>query len=213
MTPSHHPDADELIAYAAGTSPEWTSLVVACHLTYCPECRESVELLDGLGGVLLDQLDAPDAPTVPTELGSKVDATRKKSAPTLGLEPDLPRPLHDFFEEALPHFRFLAPGVQHIPLSLSVGGVRARVVKFKPGFTIPEHSHTGLEMVLVLDGELADTATREIFRTGDSSRREEGNTHSQHVTSRDPCVCLVVSTAPIVPTSMWGKVLKMLTGV
>jgi putative transcriptional regulator len=218
MTPSHHPDADELCAYASGATPDWISLVVACHLTYCEECRTELELWDDLGGVLLDSLDPGSETTPPPRPSDAVIAPRHPSAEKKSFEQasestkGIPRPLHDYFADE-PRFRFLAPGIQHIPLSFSVGGVPARIVRFKPGFTIPEHAHRGLEMVLVLDGEIADGVTKEVFRTGDLSRREAGTTHSQHVTSHDSCVCLVVSAAPIVPSTVWGRVLKALTGV
>ena len=219
MTPSHHPDADELVAYASGAAPDWISLVVACHLTYCAECRAEVELLDDLGGVLLDGIEAdPDGerPVPPDTSASSRDPAADEGARTAARAAasmaGLPAPLQDYFADE-PRWRFLAPGIQHIPLSFSVGGVPARVVRFKPGFTIPDHAHTGVEMVLVLDGELTDGVTKELFRTGDLSRRDEGTAHSQHITSADPCVALVVSAAPIVPSTTWGKILKALTGV
>jgi putative transcriptional regulator len=217
MTVLHHPEAEELVAYASGAAPEWLSLVIACHLTYCAECRAEVELLDDLGGVLLDRLEAdPEAKPLP------VPNAAAKAQPPASLSPPpdaarasmagLPRPLNDYFVDE-PRWRFLAPGIQHIPLSFSVGGVPARVVRFKPGFTIPDHAHTDLEMVLVLDGELTDGVTKERFRTGDLSRREAGTAHSQHITGTDPCTCLVVTAGPIVPSTTWGKILKALTGV
>ena len=216
MTPSHHPDADELVAYASGAAPDWISLVVACHLTYCEQCRSEVELLDDLGGVLLTGLPTEAEAEAPRPPSVAARASRPPESRSLQRHAEstkmIPRPLHDYFADE-PRWRFLAPGVQHIPLSFSVGGVPARVVRFKPGFTIPEHAHQGLEMVLVLGGEIADGTTKEVFKTGDLSRREEGTAHSQHVTSHDACVCLVVSAAPIVPSSMWGKVLKALAGV
>jgi len=116
--------------------------------------------------------------------------------------------------EGRARFRFLAPGVEHIPLSFSVGGIAARVIRFKPGFTIPEHRHDGLELVTVLDGVLEDTATLDVFRTGDLSRREVGTVHAQHVPRpAGPCTCLVVSEGPVVPSTLWGKLLKAVTGV
>jgi putative transcriptional regulator len=215
MTPSHHPEPDELLAYASGTCEEWEALVVACHLTYCEECRTESALLDEVGGVLLGELEGgggatrPDA--APREAPSAQPAAPSRSAFHVAI--GLPRPLHAYFRDAAPKWRFLAPGVQHIPLSFSVGGVPARVVRFKPGFVVPEHSHQGLEMVLVLSGELRDSATAETFRAGDLSRREAGTGHAQEIIGPDPCVALVVSTRTIRPATLWGRILQSLTGV
>jgi putative transcriptional regulator len=219
MTPTHHPDPDDLLAYASGTSPEWLALVVACHLTFCPECRAEVALLDDVGGMLLQDLvqdlvltgggekpsPAFDAPALPTVSGRQ----SKRLAPDVAA---LPRPLHDYFADEAPRFRFLAPGVKHIPLTFAVGGIPGRVVRFAPGFTVPDHAHMGTERVLVLDGELEDSVTGECFVNGDLSQREGGTRHAQRILA-DGCVALVVTDGPIVPSSWWGKVLKALTGV
>ncbi len=213
MTPAHHPEGDDLVAYASGASSEWVSLVVACHLTYCAECRSEVALLDQLGGALLDGINPEEGSGPPRETapaGREPARPRRSSSP---IAARLPRPLHDYFRDPSPRWRFLAPGLQHVPLTLTVGSVPARLLQFKPAFVVPEHAHTGLEMLLVLDGELQDSVTREVFRTGDLSRREEGTTHSQRISSNEPCICLVVNETPVDPTSMWGKVLKALTGL
>jgi putative transcriptional regulator len=221
MTPTHHPELDDLIAYASGTSPEWLALVVACHLTFCPECRAEVALLDDVGGALLGDLvrtpnhDAAEGSGAPIPvLGPPTPAaeevrTARHLSPEVGA---LPRPLHDYFADDPPRFRFLAPGVKHIPLTFSVGGIPGRVVRFAPGFIVPHHAHTGTERVLVLDGELEDAVTGERFVNGDLSQRAEGTHHAQRILD-DGCVALVVTDGPIVPSSWWGKVLKALTGV
>ncbi len=212
--PTHHPEPDELIAYAAGTSPEWVSLVVACHLTYCAECRDNVSLFEDLGGALLDSIDdATGAPPRPN-----LDVARVPPASVSAAEPraqvaGIPSPLSDYFQDSPPRWRFLIPGLRHLPLNFSVGGIPARVIRFKPGFTIPEHRHEALEMLLVLDGELEDGVTHELFRTGDLSRREPGTTHSQHILGTEPCTCLVVSAGPVTPSSWLGRILKAVTGV
>lgn len=218
MNPEHHPELDELLLYASGGATEWISLVVATHLTYCAECRREVSLLEDLGGALLDAAP-PDTDetagtrTAPEPTAAQPSLRTDKSSSRTDAPSHIPRTLYPYFADE-PRFRFLVPGVQHIPLSFSVNGIPARIVKFKAGFTIPEHRHTGLEMVLVLDGVIEDTATREVFRTGDLSRREDGSIHGQHVPQPSgPCICLVVSEAPIVPSTVWGRFLKAVSGV
>lgn len=216
MTPSHHPDPDDLASYASGVAPEWMAVVVACHLTYCQECRDEVALLDDLGGALLDTLaDTEGAPpALPGALPRRAAEPQREKYVDTPLGRTLPRPLHRYFKEADPTWRFLAPGVRHVPVSLTVGELPVRLIQFKSGLTIPAHRHTGTEMVLVLDGILEDTATKDVFRTGDLSRRDEGTgEHGNVVTSTDPCVALVVTDGPIDPTTMWGRILKALTGL
>jgi putative transcriptional regulator len=50
MTPNHHPGEATLLAYAAGGLGEGLSLVVASHLSFCPECRANVAAGEAVGG-------------------------------------------------------------------------------------------------------------------------------------------------------------------
>ncbi|HVW30425.1 MAG TPA: ChrR family anti-sigma-E factor [Polyangiaceae bacterium] len=216
MTPTHHPDPDDLASYASGVAPEWMSVVVACHLTYCAECRDEVALLDDLGGALLDTLADPGGAALEAPRAGARTAEPPKPAKYVDspVARGIPRPLHRYFKDPVPTWRFLAPGVKHVPVSLTVGDLPVRLLQFKPGLSIPEHRHTGTEMVLVLDGVLEDTATRDVFRTGDLSRRDQDTgCHGNVVTSKDPCVCLVVTDGPVDPATMWGRILKALTGL
>lgn len=218
--PIHHPEPEELLAYASGSCPEGVSLVVACHLTYCPACRSELELMEELGGTLLET--APSSalhPALFETLESAARAAPPAAAPVVVARPAaadvpaLPRPLQPYFQDDTLRWRFLVPGVRHIPLALSVGGIPARIVKFKPGYLVPDHTHEGLEMVLVFSGALSDSKTGDVFRAGDLSRREEGTEHAQQITHDEPCVCLVVSSGPIRPQSFMGRVLKKMAGV
>ncbi|HMJ16217.1 MAG TPA: ChrR family anti-sigma-E factor [Polyangiaceae bacterium] len=217
--PVHHPESEELLAYASGSSPEWVSLVVACHLTYCPTCRDELELLEELGGTLLEMAPSSALNSAAFDAVELAARTALPSVPPVAARPKaadvpaLPRPLQPYFKDETLRWRFLVPGVKQIPLTLSVGGIPARVVQFKPGFVVPDHTHQGLEMVLVLSGALSDSKTGDIFHAGDLSRREEGSEHAQHITKDEPCVCLVVSSGPVRPQSFMGRVLKKMAGV
>src|SRR5262249_31783798 len=115
----------------------------------------------------------------------------------------VPHPLHPYFQNSLPEFRFLAPSLKHVPLTLIVKDIPAQLVQFQPNFVVPQHRHTGLELMLVLDGVLEDTKTHKVFRTGDLSRRDSSNDSHGNVTSSiDPCICLILTDGPVDPTTM-----------
>jgi len=215
MTPQHHPEPDELIAYASGTSAEWVSLVVACHLTYCAECRKDVALLDDLGGALLDEAPREGAPE-PLDLDAPPRFAARAPLPAPLPEADalgIPRCVQPYLKDGA-RFRYLAPGLEQIPLDLDIGEFPSRIIRFAGGFTVPKHAHEGLEFLVVLDGVLEDSTTGEVFRTGDVSRRESGTAHRQHIPWRaGPCTCLVISEKPVVASTLWGKLLKRVTGV
>ena len=120
MIPTHHPDPDDLASYASGVAPEWMSVVVACHLTYCAECRDEVALLDDLGGALLDTLADPAGAALMAAPPLRAEAPKKAEYLDSPVARTIPRPLHRYFKEPVPTWRFLAPGVKHVPVSLDL---------------------------------------------------------------------------------------------
>lgn len=75
----HHIDDADLLAYASGSTSELLSLLIATHLTLCKQCRETVSLLEAVGGRIFD--DAVDA-----DIASPDDATSVVAAMVQSLE-------------------------------------------------------------------------------------------------------------------------------
>jgi putative transcriptional regulator len=67
---AHHPEDDLLLAYASGASDEATALVIATHLAFCAQCRGQVDLMETIGGGLLESL--PPAPLAETAFAATV---------------------------------------------------------------------------------------------------------------------------------------------
>lgn len=59
----HHIDDADLMAYASGNSPELLSLLIATHLTLCGRCRDTIDLLEAVGGHLFDEIVGADVAT------------------------------------------------------------------------------------------------------------------------------------------------------
>lgn len=218
MMPNHHPTSDELLAYVVGDSELWLSVLIATHLTLCPQCREQVDELEAIGALLLERMPhdglAVDEPM--RSPGSGPGPARPpaivRSVPA-EIAGQVPRPLHPFLLDKTPRFRFLAPGLQHIPLGLSSGERPLRLVRFKPGFVVPEHAHGGLEWLLILRGELTDGRTGERYGRGDVSRRDAGDVHTQRIGEAEPCVAVFAHEGPPIPTTLMGKVLSRIVGL
>ena len=54
MKTKHHIPSQVLSAYSTGSLPEAFSIIVACHISLCDQCRAEVEAFDTIGGVLID---------------------------------------------------------------------------------------------------------------------------------------------------------------
>lgn len=209
MSPVYHPQPDELVSYAAGTSPEWLSLLIACHATLCPECRDAIALCNAVGGELLDGI-CRETSRPETLVAPEPPQAEPPVSPVSVVMPDpcLPLPLARYFTDTKPRWRFLAPGVQHIPLSLQVNGNKVRVVRFKPGYVIPEHRHAGDEALLIFHGSIGDSLSGRRFGVGDVCWSNEGTIHLQDVGPEEPCISLTVNVGPPVPMTWTGRVLK-----
>lgn len=200
MIPNHHPASETLISYAAGTLPNSISCVVACHLSLCPDCADHARRLDIVGGLLLKTLetassDAGFAEREPSPWSAGAPAapeSRPEPAPLAGA-PWLPRPLA----------RYLSMTVGEIPWKPVVKGVRQywvklpqdsgqmRLLRLAPGKLLLEHTHTGMELTLVLQGVYGDH-TGDYLR-GDVIEWTEGTLHQPRAGGTEECICLIAS--------------------
>lgn len=219
MTPKHHIPDELLAAYAAGTCAEPESLFIVSHLSLCAACREALEVFEALGGETLDDV-------APADVGAKADAaiaSARKSAGAETVETDvhapstspsalaeldragLPRVLAPYLREGL-RWRFLAPGVKQVELSLKFEGNPVRLVRFPAGYRVPMHTHEGSEYTMVMTGAFEDEDGR--YERGDVEVRDDTHKHELRITKDGPCICLFVSDAPPVPLTLLGRILR-----
>lgn len=208
MSAAYHPDAALLLAYAAGSLDEATSLVIATHATFCPDCRAQIAAAESLGGAVLDDLppenlahgaldallrrisDEPPAPVVPP------------SGANLGL----PAPLLPYVKtrsQAI-HWHWLAPGVKQT-LLFERPDVRVRMLQIAAGKPMPRHRHGAVEYTLVLKGAYHDETGH--FCVGDFIAADVDVSH-QPVAAEQGCTCLILSGAPMQLTSRLGRLIN-----
>lgn len=212
--PRHHLPQELLLEYAAGSALPTTSLLVACHLTLCPRCRNKVSQLEEVGAKLLEQ--QPDANIADGALARALAALDTNIAtPATSIElassSVMPLPLLDALAESNGKLRRVLPGVRSASLPLAEDLPPARLVLFQPGIRIPSHGHQSPEFVLVLDGLLEEGDQQ--FRRGDVAFSDSGKIHTQVIGAQGPCLALIVNEGPISPQTLWGKVLKRLVGL
>ncbi|MGB0697651.1 MAG: ChrR family anti-sigma-E factor [Rhodospirillaceae bacterium] len=237
MSISHHPSAGMLTAYAAGTLGEGPSLLIAAHLTLCPECRAAVQEAERVGGGLLDSLPTEQTPiTVPDSLLASLDslpldgpetdrADRSVIAEDLSALPPVarrfPKPLRDrmSYGAELP-WRMLGPGVRQIDLGSTMPHNRVghrsengavRLFHLQPGTPMPQHDHGGSELTLVLEGGFSDQAGH--YVRGDVAEAEPGIVHAPVVDTDGPCICLIATEGRLRYTGLVGRVMQRFTGI
>lgn len=198
--PRHHIPGELLLDYAVGRMAEPWSLVVACHLALCPDCREEMRRLEALGGDILAHTEAsPLRRPLPADLPAR-DMARKPGGATPALparDARLPAPLLSYLPGGLDaaRWRWVGSGVRSFPLPLRSRQGMVSLLRIEPGRGLPSHSHGGDEMTLVLCGGFSDE--RGDFRRGDVEIADGDVQHQPVAMPDEPCICLAVTDAPL----------------
>lgn len=195
-----------LAGYAAGTLPRALHALVGAHLEISPANRAFVSRLeDGLSHAVtgakpteirhrdqrLDAIFAEECPRVAPKAGAAVE--------TRAIRHFLGRPLED-----LP-FRTILPGVKEYRIETG-DDTRAVLYRIRAGRKMPQHSHDGSEVTLVLQGGFSDETGH--YRRGDMVIADE---HVDHVPVADldeECICFAVMDAPLRLTGPFGRLVN-----
>lgn len=212
--PVTHRLGDEwLMAYAAGALSEGQSLLVASHLSYLDDAAARLATAEAAGGALVETLRpdimSPDALARTLALLDAPAPAPASRAPQAIAGDPLPPPLRAWLGgksvDELP-WSYLGPGMKKVKLWR--GGPndqRLWMLRAAPGVKIPEHGHSGTELVLVLKGSLEDP--HGIFRAGDVEESDGSLSHGLKIGGEEECICLAVTEGP---TRFKGWIAKLL---
>ena len=194
---NHHPDGDILLSYAAGALGESWSIAIASHLAFCDECRRSVELLEDLGGHMLDTSSLNPVPEFHGDLPLDIVNFGSGSKASVKLNKDLPTPLNEYVvaeDISSINWRYIGGGVHEHVIETADDGC-ARLLKIPGGRVVPEHGHHGRELTLVLQGSFGDHNGE--FFAGDVADISDGVVHKPVANAGTDCICLAVTDAPL----------------
>ena len=214
MTATHHIDDDTLLAYAAGSLPEAFSLMVASHVSLCDACRATVESFDALGGSIVE--NAAGVPVAEDSLArtlARIDAMPSDSAKPPQPRGTLPAPLQAYVGGDLDAVRWrpVGMGVKQAILPTSDDTATARLLFIPAGTAIPDHTHRGRELTLVLQGAFMDGTTR--FGRGDVECADDDVTHTPVADISGDCICLAVTDAPLRFTALLPRIVQRFVGI
>ena len=192
----HHLSKELLLAYSAGQLEEGFSLAIATHISMCDQCRAELESMDAMGGAVFENLEPGE---IDIDSFSKtlalIDQVPEQKIVTLNNK-ELPEPLADYVgcDLADIDWRPIGMGVKQ-KILVNSDKVSARLLYIPAGTAVPEHSHKGRELTLVLKGAFKDEIDH--FGPGDIELAD-GHTHHTPVASVDEdCICLAVTDAPL----------------
>ncbi|MHB0771404.1 ChrR family anti-sigma-E factor [Bradyrhizobium sp. 5.13L] len=208
MTISHHPPEDLLADFAAGKLEEAHQLVVGVHVAGCARCARFVQAIEQLAGAALEDVEpvpiAPDAfDRVMSRIGASRDDAPEQAPLASAADHDLPPALRKY---RIGKRRRIAPGLSMRPIELSSPGTaRAFLLRSAPGSRMLEHTHTGTELTLVLEGSFSHEGGR--FGPGDFDYGDDEVDHRPIVGNEGPCVCLVAMTGDLRMNGLLGRLI------
>ncbi|MFT6787239.1 MAG: putative transcriptional regulator [Pseudoalteromonas rhizosphaerae] len=162
----HHPSDALLAQYCNASLPASINVAVAIHLDMCSCCKEKVQRIEANNAVdvfgtddehpqttdlAIDELSLIDAITADVT----ADEVYKVAPQTILVNQQnyqLPRAL-----ARISHSKFMQMGkLSRSRIDLDDGALRSSLLHIDAGGEIPEHTHTGFELTLLLDGEFSD---------------------------------------------------------
>jgi putative transcriptional regulator len=217
MNSAHKLQDEWLLSYAAGNLSHGRSLVVASHLAYHDDIRETVASAEALGGVLLDSMDtASVSDNVLDEVLSRLEVETETILKTVDVPPRsqvLPQPLLEYTGrdvDAL-NWRFMGPGMSSARLWDGPNDERLWLLKARGGVMVPEHGHSGEEWTLILKGSYHTSAGH--FGVGDIDVAGEETVHQPIIDADEECICLVMTEGPIRLKSIIARMVQPIIGL
>ncbi|MEH8119525.1 ChrR family anti-sigma-E factor [Aeromonas allosaccharophila] len=220
-----HPTDPMLRAFAADELPLPLAVGLSAHCELCPDCAARLKTFEE--ELAQQYLASPAEPELAPRDDVALDAGFDAMLADILAQPladplseqirDLPRAQPTELEVAghayrLPRVlaRYRSPKWRHIgairqqSLPLDEMGVRASLLHIEAGGRIPEHTHQGYELTLLLAGNIQDGDT--CYQAGDFIWRDANHSHSPH--TPDGCLCYTVQDAPVQFTKGLSRLLN-----
>ncbi|MGN5138746.1 ChrR family anti-sigma-E factor [Aeromonas sp. 164P] len=218
-----HPTDPMLRAFAADELTLPLAVGLSAHCELCPDCaarlkafeeelaqqylaspaepelasHDEVALDVGFDAMLADILAQPEPVAAPVTYLPRAQPAELEVA---GHAYRLPRVLARYRS---PKWRHIG-AIRQQSLPLDEMGARASLLHIDAGGRIPEHTHQGYELTLLLAGNIQDGDS--LYQAGDFIWRDASHAHSPH--TPDGCLCYTVQDAPVQFTKGLSRLLN-----
>lgn len=202
MSVQHQVSDELLLDYASGNLSEGWSLAIATHLALCPQARRRLQAMEGAAGALFDKIAANQ--NVSDGDWEKMKARLSEAGPSRQSAPSpkqsegvIPEPLRSYIGADVSSLKWkaLGRGAYQIRINTSDPQTQVRLLRIPAGKPVPEHTHDGRELTLVLSGSFHDG--EDLFARGDLEEADGSLLHTPTATEGEDCICLAVTEAPL----------------
>jgi putative transcriptional regulator len=205
-----HPSLSLLEQYTEGTLAAEVALVVAAHLDFCPHCQLLHRDIEADIGCQLAQQPAAESDGGEWQQMLEQILTSEPTEQVVATANETARELFSTYVEQGQHRIEIPRSLRRLAARrkkwLQLGGIATAklpsgmdnhlsLLFIDPNTEVPLHTHKGLEITLVLSGEMVDEMGK--YAAGDLIFNTPDHTHTPKNISSEPCLCLSLLTAPL----------------
>ena len=202
---SFHPKFTDLQEFSAGNCKPAMALMISAHVDMCPQCRSNcIEIQHEFASELFDK-PLINEPLNDEYIAMMSNITRlpvadnvvpeviKSSIELDGKFFELPRTLRRHVKNT-GNWSRLVGKLWQAPVDLGDIG-KANFMYMEKGGRVPEHTHKGTEMTLVVDGQYGDGIAE--YDCGDFTTMNNQHNHLPHSEADDGCLVFTIVDQPL----------------
>lgn len=223
----HHPKFELIQSFVNGDLPASLSAAIAIHADMCPQCQQQIaELTDQVAEVSFEEAyldrfivddhqpiesigeqndDALDINDIIAQITlsddiDKVEPLVEKTMLFNNKVYTLPAALNNMSLGKISHIGKLS----RARIQLNENEIHTSLLQIEPGGGVPQHTHKGFELTLLLDGSFSDE--RGEYVKGDFIMLD--GTHTHNPISEQGCLCYTVANDALRFTQGINKLLN-----
>lgn len=219
---NHHPKHELLTVFSRGELPSSLSAAIAIHADMCPLCQDNIAAITHQQAqisfeqahlhnfIVENDVEDKDEDLIDFELmidnivaDDKLDMINispDKTITVVGESFILPKAIKNMELGAFSHIGKLS----RARFKLNEGVVHTSLLHIQPGGSVPEHTHKGYELTLLLAGSFHDE--QGCYGAGDFIMLDDNVTHKP--VSEHGCLCLTVANDSLHFTQGINKLLN-----
>ncbi len=191
-------------------------MLVATHLALSPASRRLVRDMEAIGGALfsLNDRDPVSVASLDVQTLPRPEELSKNKASavldqTNGGDVRFPEPLRSLLTAAGGvAWRRKLPGLKEFRLPQQSDGCTAVLYQINANRSMPQHTHEGDEVTLVLEGGFSDHTGS--YKAGDIAVADPSIDHRPNADPEGDCICLAVTDGPLKLTGPIGRIVSAL---
>jgi putative transcriptional regulator len=205
-----HPSSDQLIEYASGTGSSAMAIAISTHLHFCAECRQKVAEMESTAAVMFhEQSGIQMAAGGFDQLMSKIKSEPQRPVQAVKPAPTrFPAVVEKLINRDTESLDWSSPmkNLRVSRLMTDETGLILGLHHMKSGGRVPNHTHRGNEISVVIEGGFSDAMGSYI--PGDFIHLSTEHTHSPQADADGDCWLLSLVEAPVKLTGPMGLIVN-----